>query len=176
MAGKRDEPEEDPNEDKVAARFAERWAEFTEVERFLEYIRFGYGPLNAGIAVGWTPADTRRRMKDTEFVSLVSTAREQRTETIEQRVYELAQKSNPSRWAVEMALFCQASDRGWRPPTQRLDVNRNTKVEHTVVLSTVEAVRQLVAANDIAALQPGMGTLDDDIVEGEIVDPPDAAG
>jgi hypothetical protein len=140
-------------------QWSEQFDEYATVERFLTFIQGGVGLLNAGLAVDWSPAETRRRMKDPDFRELVETARERRTETIEQRVYELAMQDKPSRWAVELALFCQASERGWRPPTQRVEVNRNVRVDLTQVAATVQAAKELMMAADPAALQPG-GALD----------------
>lgn len=137
----------------------QRFAELEEAERFLEYRRMGVGRLNAAVAVGWTPAQLREKMRDDGFAEMESVMLERRVESVEQRVWELATAPKPSRWAVELALFCQASERGWRPPAQRIDVSKTTKVEHNVVVTAVAAVKELMANADIAQLQPG-GALD----------------
>lgn len=167
MATKDEEPED---HDAVAAAWAEQWETFSSTERFLEYIRGGVQPLNAAFAVDWTPSELKRRMRDSGFMQLVEVAKERRIETIEERVFQLAMRKNPSRWAVELALFCQASDRGWRPPAQRIDVSRTSKVEVSLVQSVTEAARQLMMTADPAALQPG-GVLD--VIDAEVVEDDD---
>jgi hypothetical protein len=159
--------DEEPPDDLVAASFGDRWRELEATEQFLAYVQGGVGELNAAFAVDWTPAELRRRKRDSGFQQLIEIARERRVETIEQRVYELASRKNPARWAVELALFCQAADRGWRPPAQRIDVSRTSKVEVSLVQSTVAAARELMMTADPAALQPG-GALD--IVDAEVID------
>lgn len=141
--------------------------DMVNVERFLEYVRGGSGPLNAAIAVGWTPYQIRQRLKDDQFATLVEEVKERRTETIEQVVYEKAAEG--TRWAVEMYLFCQAPERGWRPPATRIDVTKTQRVEGQLVVSVVEGARQLLEAHSVAALQPG-GALDGPIEDAEIVD------
>jgi len=138
------------------------------VEKFLEYVRVGHGQLNAAIAVGWTPYKLRQLLKDEAFASLVDEVKERRTESIEEVVYAKALEG--TRWAVEMYLFCQAPERGWRPPATRIDVTKTQRVEGQLVVSVVEGARQLLEAHSVAALQPG-GALDGPIEEAEIVEP-----
>jgi hypothetical protein len=151
--------EEDESEDRIAARFAEKWHEMEAVERYLEYVRGGYGELNAGIAVGWSPAETKKRLRVPSFRQLVSEVQESRIETVEQRVYEEASKKRPARWAVEFVLLSHARDRGWAPATQKIEVNRNVVVDVSLRAAVVEAAKELMTAADPAALQPG-GALD----------------
>ncbi len=138
--------------------------EIAGVTEFLAYLEAGQGPLTAAYAVDWTPNQLKARMADDEFAELVSYTQGRLTESIEEVVVDRAKAGN--RWAVEMYLFNRAPDR-WSPPRQKVDVNRSSNVRVSLVASSVEAVRQLIAS-DPAALQPG-GALDD-IVEGEIVD------
>lgn len=146
----------------------DRFDDMVAVEKFLEYVRGGEGELNAGIAVGWTPRQVRKYLKDDEFAALVREQKDRRIESIEKVVFDKALEG--TRWAVEMALFCQAADRGWRPPTTKIDVTRTHKVEGQVVVSVVEGLRQAMASGgDLAALQPG-GPLGE-IVDAEVVEP-----
>jgi hypothetical protein len=135
---------------------------------FLEALRTGSGPINAGLAVGWSPEKTRKIMRMPGMPELIDDAKESKTETIEQRVYEQAEKGNQR--AMELYLFCQASDRGWRPPTQRVQIGGGT----TMKIEVVEASRQSVLAilersGGVKALQPG-GPLDEDIIDADVID------
>lgn len=145
----------------------QRFSELVAPERFLEYRRLGIGRNNAAVAVGWSHAEMRKMLNDAGFAELEQIMLERRVESVEQRVWELASKENPSRWAVELALFCQAADRGWRPPAQRIDVSKTTKTEITLVHTAVAATLQVLESADPAALQPG-GALD--VIDAEVVE------
>jgi hypothetical protein len=137
-----------------------------EQQDFFEYLQAGVGAMNAAVAVGWTPRQLRRMLSDDEFSEMVDAVRERRIEGYEHALHEKAMAGNMV--ALQMVLYCQASDRGWRPPATRVALNRTTKVEVSLTTSVVEAARQVMATSDVAALQPG-GALDD-IVDAEIVD------
>jgi hypothetical protein len=136
-----------------------------EVEVFLDDIKKGVGPLTAAYAVNWTQAKLNRLMRDSEFRELFDAAKEMRLESVEETFFRVANKGNVR--AMETILFCHGQHHGWRPPTQRVEVNRTTKTESTIVVATVEAAKQLLAQADPAALQPG-GALD--IIDAEVVD------
>lgn len=128
-----------------------------ETLTYLELIATGRGKITAGLAVGWTPAKTKELWRDSEFSQLVAVARELKTETIEQRVFELADRGNIR--AIELQLFCQASDRGWRPPAQRVQTQSHHLVQVEVVESARAAALAIMERHGVAALQPG-GALD----------------
>lgn len=137
-----------------------------ELEHFLEAVRNGCGELNAAIGAGMTPAQLKTLMKDPDFAEMVAEVKDRRFENIEQVLYEMAMNKNLK--AIQLILERQATHRGWAPPTQRLDVNRNTKVDITVASHAAEALRQLMSSGtDLAQLQPG-GALD--IIDAEVVE------
>lgn len=137
-----------------------------EHEQFFQYIRDGAGKLNAALAVGWTPRQLNALLRDREFRELYDLALEESIESLEEVAYKLAKAGNTE--CLKLYLFCKAADRGWRPPTQRVAVDKNVKHEITVVASTVEAAKALLSQAEPAALQPGSPL--DAIVDAEVVD------
>ena len=130
-----------------------------QLEEFLELLRDGTGPLNACYAVGWTPHHLRQKMKDPEFQALVAEANERKIETVEQRVFEASAKGNFA--ASQFILLCQAADRGWRPPQQRVAINGEARIKVEVVEATKDVIRAQLAARQIKSLQP---VVDADVV------------
>lgn len=126
-----------------------------ECEQFLELIRQGVQPINAGIEVGWTLRQIDNMRSDPEFSELIALAQERLVETVEQVVFDRAKLGN--RWAAEMVLFNRAPER-WAPPTRKVDI-RSHNVQETVVVSVRSTVAELIAQHGVAALQPG-GVLD----------------
>jgi hypothetical protein len=106
-------------------------------------------------------------MKNPEFVELMDEARVMSIETIEERVYDLAERGNLA--AATLVLYCQAAERGWRPPAQRVAVSSQSTVKVEIVEGNKRAVLEhLRSGGDIRALQPG-GVLDE-IAEAEVVE------
>lgn len=131
---------------------------------FFELIADGAGPLNAALAVGWTPRKLRELSKNPEFAEMMLECQERCIESIEQKARELARKGNMT--AIQLVLFCQAPERGWRPPTQRVAVSQNIQVKHEVVEAAKAAVLHAIDQRGVKALQPG-GL--DDIEEADVV-------
>lgn len=126
--------------------------EATQRLEFVELLREGTGELNAAVIVGWSPAELRKVMADTEFAMLCEEARERTLEDIEKIVIDKARAG--MRWACEMVLYTKGKHRGWIPPTHKVDINSRTEVEHRVVITAVESIRQLMAEGvDPADLQ-----------------------
>jgi hypothetical protein len=121
-----------------------------EVLEFLEKVQHGAGHLNAAYAVGWSPAKLRRLMSDTEFVEALNTAETQLIESIEEKAVDLALHGNTR--MIELILFCKARDRGWRPPTQRIEHVAEGKVDVNIVASVGQAVREQLKAGTLAEL------------------------
>ena len=137
---------------------------------FLEAIRNGSGPINAGLSIGWTPEKTRKIMRDPDMVAAVADIREALTETLEERVIQLADRGNAR--MLELWLFCHAADRGWRPPTQRVQIGGGTTVRVEVVEAARQSALAIMEKHGVKALQPG-GALDagdDDIVDADVVE------
>jgi hypothetical protein len=122
-----------------------------DVEKFLRMLQGHQGELTAALAVGWTPRQLRVLKRDPEFSALVSDVNTQRIENIERKVFKLADKG--VRWASELVLFCHAADRGWRPPAQRHEVSHSGQVDHVLVASVKEAVRESLSTRTVAELQ-----------------------
>lgn len=133
---------------------------------FLEALSCGRGQLKSALSVGWSPHKLRTLMKNPEFIELMDEARVMSIETIEERVYDLADRGNLA--AATLVLYCQAADRGWRPPAQRVAVSTQSTVKIELVEGAKAAVMEQLRAGDIKALQPG-GALD--IEDAEVVDP-----
>lgn len=134
---------------------------------FLEATTRGVGMITAGLAVGWSPHKTRTMLLDEEVKALYAECRIVKTETIEQRVWELADRGNLR--AAELYLYCQASERGWKPPAQRLQIGSTSIVKVEIVETARQAALAMIERGDFAALQPG-GRLDEHIVDAETVD------
>jgi hypothetical protein len=131
---------------------ADTKAEQAAVGEFLDHIMKGVGPTNACYAVGWTPRHLRKKMQDPDFVELVRVAQERKIESLEEKTYELAMKGNLA--ALQFFLLCQAPERGWRPPQQRVAINQQTTIRVENVEAAKAAILDRLAARDVKALQP----------------------
>ncbi len=117
---------------------------------FLEDIRVGTGPLNAALAVGWSPAKIRRLMKDEEFILLMSCADEMRLESVEKTLWELAQRGHFK--AIQMILFNKRAN-DWRD-IKHIQVDKRETLEVGVVVSVKQAAIELLREHGVEALQP----------------------
>lgn len=147
-----------------------------EVEQFLELIRVStqydddgaeymqapMGHMTAALAVGWTPRKLKALMKDPDFVQLVNEAKTMLVESVEAMAIRNALHGNQR--AIELFLFCHASDRGWRPPAHRHEVVQSGKVDIAIVASVKEAVQAHLASGTVAELQ-GPPPIDAEIVD-----------
>jgi hypothetical protein len=132
-----------------------------EVWVFLELVREGAGEINAAYSVNWTGAKLKRLMKDPDFIEMITEAKGRRIEQIEEVAYKMAMRGNVR--CIELTLFCQAADRGWKPPAQRHEVNQTGRIDVDIVMSVQEAARQM--------LQQGtLGQLSAPIIDAEVVD------
>ena len=132
---------------------------------FLERIAKGVRPLSAGLAVGWTPKRTREVLTEPGMAEIVRDAQEISIETLEEKVYKLAKKGNVS--CLQLVLFCQASERGWRPATQRVAISSQSTVRVEVVEAAKAATLAAISKHGVKALQVG-GALD--VVDAEPLD------
>jgi hypothetical protein len=129
--------------------------ELRELDRFLEDVRCGTGPLNAAIAVGWSPAKLRSMQKDPEFVELLGIAKERRLEGYEKTLHDLADAGHFK--ALQMVLFNERSER-WKD-VRHIQMTASTQLDVGVVVSVKQSVAELLRENGVAALQSG-GALD----------------
>lgn len=131
-----------------------------ECTRFLELVRIGVGPLNAGLEVGWSPAKTRRMMKQPEFADLVADANDQLDENIQAALARAAQNGNMT--AIQMWLYNRKPDE-WRD-VKRIEVHNQTEISIGVVASVKQAAAELLREHGPKALQPG-GFIDAEVVD-----------
>ena len=131
--------------------------------RFLELIADGVGPISAGIEVGWSPAKTKRMMKDTEFAELVSFAQDQTIESVEKAMVDQAKKGNVR--AGQFFLLNRAPDR-WRD-VKHIQVDQNTQLDVGVIVGVKEGVLEALRAGGIKSLQPARDVIEADVVDGD---------
>lgn len=135
--------------------------EIRELEKFLEEIRNGTGPLNAAISVGWSPAQLRRMQKDPEFIELVQVSRERLLESHERTLNDLAHAGHFK--ALQMILFNERSER-WKD-VRHIQTTHSEQLDVGVVVSIKQGVAELLRENGVASMQSG-GALD---VESRVV-------
>lgn len=123
--------------------------DMVEAERFLELVAHGVHPVNAGIEVGWSPAKTKSKMKDADFVDMVNGATDRANASIEEALYSKALAGNVS--AIQMWLFNREPER-WRD-VKRIEVRAEHQVQIGVVESVKTGVLDLLRENGAAALQ-----------------------
>jgi hypothetical protein len=125
--------------------------ELRELHSFLDEVRLGTGPLNAAIAVGWSPAKLKRLQADAEFRELLEVARERRLESYEKTLHDLASAGHFK--ALQMILYNERSER-WRD-VRHIATTHSEQLEVGVVLSVKQSVVELLRENGVAALQSG---------------------
>ncbi len=129
--------------------------DIVERDLFLELVASGTPPMLAGHECGWTPRRTARNMADPEFAELIAYALDRRIDGVEKALFAQAMKGNMA--AVQMVLL------NLRPEVfrdvKRIEIKSEHQVSGTIVHSTVQAAKQLMAELGPAALQIG-GALD----------------
>lgn len=135
--------------------------EMRETQAFLEDIRTGTGPLNAGIAVGWSPAKIKRLLRDEAFAEMVDVARERLHESIEKTLYQLADGGHIK--AIQMVLYNERADR-WKD-VRHINVEQHSTLDIGVVESVKTAARELLRENGVAALQQPVEAIETTAVE-----------
>lgn len=123
-----------------------------DMHRFLEDLRVGVGPLNAAIAVGWSPAKLERMMKDPSFAELVNMAQEQLLESIEETLHKMAQGGHFK--ALQMVLLNKRPT-VWRD-IKHIQIEQTTSLDVGVVVSVKQAAIELLRERGVAALQPAV--------------------
>lgn len=146
-----------------------------EASLFLNRLAADWGENEAGLGkpLCWSPAKVRRFLNIDGIRDLVWAIKEMENESVERATLRTARSGNPA--AQKLWLFNKAAHRGW---ADRRTVNVNGEIDHNVVVSVREALeqktRQLVesgSTDGVAALQEAIGlTLDDDVIEAEIID------
>lgn len=142
---------------------------FIQKEEFLGLIRDGIMPTHAAIQVNWTPAELRKMLKaDHDFAELVAAAEEERDETIEETLYQMAKAKHFG--ALQLWLFNKRAER-WSDK-RYVEVRTEGVMVHVIDTAKDALKETLLGAVDrraiIAALQPG-GVLD--VVEADVPEP-----
>lgn len=130
--------------------------------RWIDEVASGVGPLNAGAAVGWSPAKVKRLLADPEVAEMVTFLEERKDETAEQGMYELVKMRHFQ--AIQWWLLNRRQDR-WKD-TKRIVVDHEHHIDGNVVVSVKHAALELIREAGVAALQPGshLDILDADVV------------
>jgi hypothetical protein len=136
--------------------------EMVAKEQFIELIAVGNAPINAGIIVGWTPAQTHKFLRDPDFVDVVNGAMERRDGNVEEALYQRALAGNVA--AMQMWLFNRRPD-DWRD-VKRIEIRSEQRIEVAAVESVKAGVIALIREQGVAAMQ----ALDAGIIDAEIVD------
>lgn len=138
-----------------------------DLPEFLQMVQDGVGVKSAAIACKWS----LRQLKDLEsmpqFQEALAVAREQKLEALEKKSYEMALQGNVP--MMQMWLYCQGADRGWRPPAQRVHHQHQGTIGVEKVQATKAALLQIMQEHGVEALAIG-GPLDGTIVDAEVVD------
>lgn len=127
-------------------------SEFDEMvtkEQFLELVALGAHPVNAGVAVGWSPYKTKQVLKDPEFVELLAGARDRADATIEEALYVKAAQGNIA--AIQMWLFNRRPEE-WRD-VKRIEIKSDHQVSIGVVQSVKQGVLELLREQGVGAMQ-----------------------
>jgi hypothetical protein len=127
-------------------------------EEFIGMVANGISAVNAGVAVGWTPAHTRKLMRNEEFAEIVKGAQEQANGTVEEALYHRAVAGNVA--AMQMWLFNREPDR-WRD-VRRIEVRSDTRISVVAVESVKAGVLELLRDQGASAMQA--------LESGEIID------
>jgi hypothetical protein len=135
----------------------------SELNLFLRRLKGGGGEQLAAAAVGWSPLRLKQVLSQPEIQDAIKEVRRKDIETLERKAYRLAERGNTE--MLKLWLFCQAGDRGWRPPTQRVETVRVGMADPTVIASVRQAISEALTRGE---LQPA--ACDDDIVDAEIVE------
>lgn len=124
--------------------------------QFLEAIADGVPPVLAGIEVGWSPAETKRRLKDHEFSELVRVHLDMSIDSVERALHRLAVSGHLG--AMQMILY-NRRPQDWKD-VRRIEVKTQSSVQVAVVTATAKQIAlELLKQGGAAAVQPG-GVLD----------------
>jgi hypothetical protein len=163
-----------PKLDLVMLDDGSRELEPTEVIEFLERIAQGDGPTVTGLALGWSPARTKRFMKNPEYAEIIDALQDARHENAERAIYHHMMLGNST--AMRLYAFCQMPHRGW---VDRKHVNVVGHERREIVVSVQAALSEklgeiahrgdeAVAAIHSAFLEPDI-PVDDDIEDAEVI-------
>lgn len=141
-----------------------------EVRQFFDLKAEGYGDVEIGLSLGWSPAMVRRFVGDPERSEILTALEERRHETMERAVHRAGLQGNVQ--AMKLWLYSQAQHRGWADNRSvRVDVQSQREIVVSVRQAVHEKTAELVAdrgEDGVAALQRAFMD-DDDVVDAEVV-------
>ncbi len=142
-----------------------------EMDSFFTLKAEGYGEMEIGLSLGWSPAMTKRFISNPERAEILKALEERQHESMERAVHRTGMAGNVQ--AQKLWLFSKAAHRGW---SDVRNVNVDVRSQQEVVVSVREgvmgALRQGVRESGpeaIAALQ-AMYADDDDVIDAEILE------
>ena len=138
-----------------------------ELKTFLQRLKGGGGEQLAAAAVGWSQLRLRQVLAMPEIQEAVRVCRQKDLESLERVSYQLASRGNTE--MLKLWLYCQGGDRGWRPPTQRVETRQIGRPDAATVASVRVAIQQALKAGELRPAE-----VDDDVVDAEIVEDADA--
>lgn len=148
-----------------------------DIMRFLEQAAEGYGPMEIGLSMGWSPAMVNRFIGDPERAELLAMITDSQHESVERAIRQHAIGGNST--AMKLYAFNRMSHRGWADRSEiRINHQGQQELVVTVRAAMQEQTRKAIEAGGIEGvvvmqalgeLTPDAGA-DDDIVDGEIVD------
>lgn len=147
-----------------------------EMLKFFEQLAEDYGPMEIGLALGWSPAMVNRFTSDPDRAELIEMVQEAQNESVERGILRAARDGNST--AMKLWAYNRMSHRGWQDRRQVSIVGGS---KHEIVLSVKEALADRIAAHgelgpdgiralQAAYLEPDVPVSDDDIVDAEVVD------
>lgn len=144
-----DEEAEDPQPSPVQRYYDTEFEGITERISFLEKVAEGTSEFNAGIEVGWSPAETRKALAEPEFRELIDFACQQADGNIEQALYKIAHKGNLG--AMQMWLYNRQPGK-WKD-VKRIEVTNDVKVSIGVVASVKAGALEMLREHGVEAMQ-----------------------
>lgn len=176
-----DDDEWEPETTRMKPQFDELLAddgEFGTVETitFFEQLAQDYGPMEIGLALGWSPAKVKRFTTDPTRAELIEMIAEAQNESVERGIIRAARAGNST--AMKLWAFNKMSHRGWQ---DRRQISFTGQSQHEIVFSVKEALGEkmgeiaqggpeAIAALQAAFLEPDVPVEDDDIMDGEVIE------
>jgi len=146
-----------------------------EMLKFFEQLAEDYGPMEIGLALGWSPAMVKRFVEEPSRAELIDMIQEAQHESVERGIVQAARAGNST--AMKIYAYNKMAHRGWQ---DRRQISITGTSKHEIVLSVKEALGErlgeigrqgpdAIAALQAAYLEPDVPETDD-VIDAEIVD------
>lgn len=142
---------------------------------FFEQLAEGYGPMEIGLSMGWSPAMVNRFVADPERKALMDMITDAEHESVERAIKAHAIAGNST--AMKMYAYNRMQHRGWADRSEvRINHQGQQELVVTVRAELERTTRELMSGDGGVAMLQALGELtpdtgaDSDIVEGEIVE------